>query len=82
MNLTKNLWTYGPGGGWSFFSHGGDEYGNCTLYWSCPWLGTIVWRYPTGHRQTDVEIPMDWRDNEGWAVWAKRVTFGKDWDDA
>jgi hypothetical protein len=50
----KNLWFEGRCLGWSG-GHGGDQYGNCTLYIRTPLFG-IIWRYPTGHRQTDVEF--------------------------
>jgi uncharacterized protein YuzE len=43
---------------WSIWGggHGGDEYGNCSLYYRTPLLG-VVWFYPTGHYQTMVEVP-------------------------
>lgn len=72
-----HIWVYGPGGGWKFFAHGADEWGNCTLYWGCPWLGTIVWRYPTGHRQTDVLLPCD-MDGIDAAEWMTRHHLGRD----
>lgn len=49
--------------------HGGDEYGNCTLYFRCPLFG-IVWWYPTGHYQTEVEVP-----EPGQCAWTDKVFY-------
>lgn len=49
--------------------HGGDEYGNCTLYFRCPLFG-IVWWYPTGHYQTEVELP-----ETGKCEWVDKVIY-------
>jgi len=50
--------------------HGGDEYGNCTLYFRCRLFG-VVWWYPTGHYQEDVELP-----EPGECAWVDRVMYG------
>lgn len=55
--------------------HGGDEYGNCSLYFRCGLFG-IIWFYPTGHYQTDVELP-----GIGENEWLDRVHFELDADD-
>jgi len=60
--------------------HGGDEYGNCTLYLFTP-LGGVVWRYPTGHRQTEILMPEDWNDDREWARWARNYLLGEGWDE-
>lgn len=52
---------------WFSGGHGGDEYGNCSVYFRCPLFG-IVWFPPTGHFQRDVEIP-----NPGDHPWIDRV---------
>jgi hypothetical protein len=57
---------------WFSGGHGGDEYGNCTLYFRCPLFG-IIWWYPTGHYQTRVELP-DLGDCE----WVDVVLFGEE----
>lgn len=54
--------------------HGGDEYGNCTLYFRCPLFG-IVWWYPQCHYQTEVEVP-----DPGTHPWIDRVEY-PGWDD-
>ena len=54
---------------------GGDEFGNPTLYVRCP-LFDVVWWYPTGHFQTDVELP-----EPGENPWIDRVFYGVDADD-
>jgi hypothetical protein len=55
--------------------HGGDEYGNCTLYIRCPLFG-IVWWYPTGHYQNEVEMTQPGIDK-----WIDKVYYGgcDDW---
>ena len=55
------------------WGHGGDEYGNCSLYFRTPLFG-IVWFYPTGHYQTDVETP-----EPGENQWADRVLYEELW---
>jgi hypothetical protein len=63
----------GPGG-WSGF-RGGDEYGNPTLYFRTPLFG-VVWWYPTGHYQTEIEMP-----DPGFHPWIDKVFYGgcDDW---
>lgn len=60
MDLGKQKRLRFEGPDWEYlrvtWGHGGDEYGNCTLYFRCP-LFYVVWWYPTGHYQTEVEIP-------------------------
>lgn len=64
-----------------YAGHGGDEYGNCTLYLRTPFF-SVVWRYPSFHRQTDVEIMehseykmVEWfiRVHEGRDAWLEHV---------
>lgn len=56
--------------GWKCNSgHGGDEYGNCTWYFRCPLFG-VVWWYPTGHYQTEVELPYP-----GCHPWIDKVQY-------
>ena len=54
------------------WGHGGDEYGNCSLYLRTPLFG-VTWFYPTGHYQQDVELP-----EPGECRWADRVFYGED----
>lgn len=54
---------------WFSGGHGGDEYGNCSVYFRCPLFG-IVWFPPTGHFQRDVEMP-----NPGDHPWIDRVFY-------
>lgn len=54
-----------------FWGHGGDEYGNCSLYFMCPLFG-ITWFYPTGHFQRDVLLP---ENNE----WVDRAYMGEEY---
>lgn len=55
---------------WHFYGgHGGDEYGNCTLFFRCPLFG-VVWWYPTGHYQTEVELPQPGKNK-----WVDRVHY-------
>lgn len=80
-HFTEDDWTWVPHKGFSELvqlirehefsgGHGGDEYGNCTLYWRTPLFG-VVWWYPTGHYQTDVEMTDPGRDK-----WIDRVYYG------
>jgi hypothetical protein len=66
-------WMRTGGISWRPFSisggHGGDEYGNCSLYLRTPLFG-IVWFYPTGHFQRDVEMP-----SPGENVWVDRIHY-------
>lgn len=50
--------------------HGGDEYGNCTLYFRCPLFG-VIWWYPTGHYQNEVEMTGPGTDK-----WIDKVYYG------
>lgn len=50
--------------------HGGDEYGNCSLYLRTPLFG-VIWFYPTGHYQTEVELP-----DFGESAWVDKVIHG------
>lgn len=51
-----------------FGGHGGDEYGNCTLYFTCP-LFSVIWWYSTGHYQTEIEVPDDLSAPEQYVLW-------------
>lgn len=75
----KNIWFYGPGAGWGG-GHGGDEYGNCTVYLSTP-LGCIVYRYPTGHKQEDVEYHGLENANEWITRYVSRDMWLEDYGD-
>lgn len=72
MDLGERLRIAGPD--WEYKSisggHGGDEYGNCTLYFKCP-LFYVAWWYPTGHYQTEVEMP-----DPGCDRWIDKVYYG------
>lgn len=57
--------------------HGGDEFGNCTLYLRTP-FGSVIWAYPTCHRQFDVELPMESCDKDGALEWMTRMTEGRE----
>lgn len=46
---------FSPVPSWSGF-HGGDEYGNCSLYFRSKWLGGVVFFYEPGF-QLEVELP-------------------------
>lgn len=54
---------------WLFGGRGGDEYGNPSLYFRCVLFG-VIWDYPTGHYQTDVELP-----DPGESAWIDRVFY-------
>jgi len=40
-SLGRRLLLEGPSTGW-YAGHGGDEYGNCSLYLRTPWFGVVV----------------------------------------
>lgn len=71
MDLGERLRVKGPDFGYWHVSggHAGDEYGNCTLYFQCPLFG-IIWWYPTGHYQTEVELP-----DPGCDPWIDKVYY-------
>lgn len=50
---------------------GADVFGNCTLWFRCP-LFSITWWNPTGHYQTDIEIP-----DPGVNEWIDRAFYGE-----
>jgi hypothetical protein len=62
----------GPDPGTWSWGHGGDEYGNCSLYVRTPLFG-IIWFYPTGHYQTEIELP-----GFGECAWVDGVILGGD----
>lgn len=62
--LLQVIHAWGISGG-----HSGDEYGNCTLYFRCPLFG-VVWWFPTGHYQTEVEVP-----EPGVNKWVDKVEY-------
>ena len=54
MRIGKRIMLEGPSTGW-YAGHGGDEYGNCSLYVRTPWFGVVV--FVDLDYQDEVEIP-------------------------
>jgi hypothetical protein len=78
MWITKRLQVYGIDWQWGNrinIGHGGDEYGNCTLYLKTRFLH-IVWWYPTGHYQTEILMP-----EPGICAWADKINYGETYPD-
>lgn len=68
--IRKRIMLEGPGTGW-YAGHGGDEYGNCSLYVRTPWAGLVI--FTDLDYQDDVELPppgehpwIDAKYHQGW----------------
>lgn len=53
-HIGKRIMLEGPSCGWHA-GHGGDEYGNCSVYVRTPWFGVVV--FVDLDYQEQVELP-------------------------
>jgi len=55
---------------WQFWGgHGGDEYGNCSVYLITPLIGGVVFFYEAMHFQRDVTTPFPDSTQKDYVRW-------------
>lgn len=87
MNVGRRLQLHGPQLGmdvpwWQVWhGHGGDEYGNCSVYFQTALTGGFTFFFDP-HYQDEIEVPAEEENARCWQRWYARKYGGRSDDDA